>query len=280
MAAECDYEGRPAIVLCCDWRAQTGTEGGPLIGTDDAYKLRQRGAATILIAGHPTSADELLTICRPAIDEFTKAPVTRDFDLVIDKFLTSLRKAAARKKRDLADHFIEMNFGMTFDELKTRPYDDFVEIWSKVATLTLRADLIIGYVADEAIVITLDRWGQTQWHQNYAIAGEGSDVARAMLSLQPWEGYGSFDISGPFTSVPLPRCLYRLYEAKRAAHIANPSSVGEATQFEILLAGGKRHGIDSAAFERLENAFKEKHRVPDVEIDKSSLIEAQLHVLR
>lgn len=106
IAAECDYEGRPAIVLCCDWRAQTGAEGAPLIGTDDAYKLRQRGAATILIAGHPTSADELLTACRPAIDEFTKAPITRDFDLVIDKFLTSLRKSAASKKRDIAHHFI------------------------------------------------------------------------------------------------------------------------------------------------------------------------------
>jgi hypothetical protein len=30
VAAECDYEGAPCVVLCCDWRAQTGAEGSTL----------------------------------------------------------------------------------------------------------------------------------------------------------------------------------------------------------------------------------------------------------
>lgn len=106
-------------------------------------------------------------------------------------------------------------------------------------------DLIICAVVGEPIIVTLDRWGRVHWDTNYSAIGEGSDVARAMLCLQPSDGRGERGNAGQFESVPLPSCLYRVYETKEAAHIANPTSVGEATQFEILLAGGKRYSISA-----------------------------------
>ena len=281
IAADCDFEGQPAVVLCCDWRAQTGSVNSALIGADDVYKIRQRGAATVLLAGNPTSADELLTGCKGAIEEFTRKGTGVDSDLAMNEFLEGLRKAAALKKIELIRHLVPMRMGMTFDDFKELPPNDHIEVWGEIRDLTLGADLIIGCVMDEPIVVTLDRWGHAAWHANYAAIGEGSDVARAMLCLQPWEGHGSYDLMGPLTSVSLPHCLYRVYEAKRAAHIAHPSSVGEATQFEILLSQSRRHGISTRGLELLENVFLKKHgRVPEVEMDKTVLTEAQLFPLR
>jgi hypothetical protein len=278
IAADCDFEGAPAIVLCCDWRAQTGAEGGVLIGTDDVYKIRQRGPATILIAGHPTQGDELVNACKQAIDDFSRAPIDLDHDLATNRFFEALRSSAEKRKSEIIDHHVAMRLGRSYAELLKLPTDNFIELWSEINGLNLGADLIIGIVTNEPTIITLDRWGSVQWHTNYAAIGEGADVARAMLCLQTWQGDQSG--KGPLTSVPLPRCLYRVYEAKKASHIANPSSVGEATQFEVLLAQGKRNGINIKGLKVLDGLFNRKHRVPRVSLDKDILVEPNLAPLK
>lgn len=109
--------------------AQTGGDVGVRIGTDDAYKMRQRGAATSLIAGDPTRAEELVTACRAASDEFTKAPFDiSNHDLVINRFFVALRAAPGRRKSEIIEHHVLMATGLAYSEFLKLPSENYPEV--------------------------------------------------------------------------------------------------------------------------------------------------------
>lgn len=266
ISAECVHEYEPAAVLCFDWRAQTGDPTtGMLVGTDDAYKLREVGSASVLLAGGRTMADELLMSCREAITDVIESaggsPAPED-DLLVNQLLQKLRGAAAARKHAIISHYVEMSTGMQHAELIKHPQEHYRDVWMEINNLNLGADILITSVgtATQPIIIRLDRWGETHWEYNYSAIGEGSRIARAMLCLQPWDGLGWPNGENP-TLPSLLQCLYRVYEAKRAAHIAHPSSVGEATGFQVLI-GDEKFSLDPMFQERLDEVFNIKHRVP------------------
>ncbi len=266
ISAECVYDDQPAAVLCFDWRAQTGdVSSGLVIGTEAASKLREVGSASVLLAGHRTMADELVMSCRGAIQELMESaggsPAPTD-DLLVNELLQKLRDAAAIRKRQIIRHHVEMTTGLQYEDLKKAPQDNFREVWAEIRELNLGADLLITSVGAslEPIIIRLDRWGNTHWENQYSAIGEGAQIALAMLCLQPWDGLGH--PNGDGAGLPsLQQCLYRTYEAKRAAHIAHPSSVGQATGFQVLTRNEK-YSITPQCYEMLEQTFNIKHRVP------------------
>lgn len=271
IAAECEWEAKPAIAMVCDWRAQTGDISQPhgLIGSEDVYKLREFGPVTVMLAGNHSLANELYLACRPVIREFIDiAPKDpNSFDLVINSLQHKLRVVAAEKKIERVQTFVPMRAGMPFDDFKKLSTSEHADVWNDIRNLNLGADLLIVYVApppvNERIVVRLDRWGNVHWETNYGTIGDGSEVARAFLCLQEWEQ------SGPQTetthhnveSVPLKECLYRIFEAKQAAHFANPSSVGESSTFQVITAS-ERISISGAFHRAMEAAFNKKHQVP------------------
>jgi len=268
IAAECTH-GDPAIVLCCDWRAQTGSEGSLLIGTEDVYKIREFGEdMAVMIAGNPSDAHELLTACKGAIQRFGEVEIKpEDVDIAVAAFQSELRTAAAKRKEEIINTFLLNSIGMTRNEfIKTRD-SDFTDVhrdlWAQVRQLNLGADLLIcGFCADTSVIIRLDRFGRTPWETNYATTGEGSDAARIMLSLQPWDWIGSTYRIGPFYPVKLSDCIFRVYEAKTVAHRVHPSSVGEVSAIQVLIRGRGRHGVDHAFFNAMVDQFHSKHSVP------------------
>jgi hypothetical protein len=150
IAAECDYEGTPAIVLCCDWRAQTTeSASGFEVGRDDALKLREIGPWSILVSGNPNDAKDLIAKCKKPIKDFSEKEINPDdSDIAISELQTQLRFAAQSRKQEIVHHYVAMSFGKSYDDfLKiTRPENvtDFHnDIWSGIRRLHLGTDLLI-----------------------------------------------------------------------------------------------------------------------------------------
>ena len=272
IAAECfaPKVDEPAIVMCADWRAQTGTESGALIGTDDAYKIKKvADQMYALIAGDPSAAGELITDCKQAVRNFTAASEHAnedDTDLIISKFQTELRQAATKRKQEIIRTFVTNRYGMTFEQLYHTPkheYTDFHEnLWLEIRQLTLGADVVFcGFCDETPAIIRLDRFGNAPWVSNYCTVGTGAEVARALLCLQPW----AREKTGPVNPVGLAQCLYRVFEAKQAAHIADPQSVGEDTALQILIARAGAFGVTKEFFDQLRDLFDKKNSVPSIE---------------
>lgn len=270
IAAECNYKGTPAIVLCSDWRAQT-TESvsGFEVGRDDARKLREISSWSILISGNPDDAKDLIAIRKKPIKEFSEKEVDPDnSDVAISEFQTQLRLAAESRKREIVHHYVAMSYGKDYDEFlkATRPenvIDFHHDIWSGIGRLHLGTDLLIcGFCVDTPVIINLDALGHAAWLDNYGVVGDGWQHARTMLCLQPWNSFGTQDALGPLHPVPLEHCIYRVFEAKEAAHIANPQKVGEAIMIQVLIKGEGRFGVHWEFLESIQELFREKHQVP------------------
>lgn len=276
IAGECEHAGKPAIVLCCDWRAQRGTEFKELVGSDDVNKIREIAESTsALLAGSETEADRLLTACDPAILKFCATPVNLDSDIVITDLLRGLEKAAEDRKAEIIKHHVRMAQGIEYDELRKTPKDCLSdlddEILHSIRGLTLGADVIIATFSDEAMIIRLDRYGKAHWETNYSVIGEGSDIALAFLCQQPWDFGGSSDppTVGWVKALSLMQCLYRVYEAKKAAE--KNRSVGESTAFSVLIKDVGRFEISDECRDILYDRFEKKTRVPTIEFEPSYL---------
>jgi hypothetical protein len=266
IAAECVYEEEPAIAMCCDWRAQTGdiAQPGELIGAEDVYKMAPVGKATAMLAGVHPKAVELVMACKRAIQKFTSYRGERvDFDLAIDDFMKELRGCAGGKKAEIVRHFVKMSTGMDYEEFRKLPNDNYLDDWNSLRRLTLDADILIAHVGHDPVIIRLDRWGRTHFENNYGAIGNGSDIARAFLCLQLWDAAEHRGmLAHAMRRVPLRECLYRIYEAKQAAHVANPSSIGACTAFQVLTRNG-RHSVAPMFAHMLDVIFNNKHKVPN-----------------
>jgi hypothetical protein len=268
IAAECEYEGKPAVALLADWRAQTGNLNNPelMTGSDDRYKLRELRKATVMLAGSHSKATELVALCKQAIRDFSESAIDHmDVDVAVTEFMGKLRQLAAKRKMDLVKTFVENSTGVPHAEFVRIPTDQHPEIWREIRHLNLEADILIACVVHEPIIVRLDRFGYAHWEHDYGTIGNGSEIARAMLCLQSWEpARHHLGIAHFRAQVPLEECLYRISEAHHAAHKANPSSVGSLSTTQVLTE--KYRSSPTQDFTRcLDAAFRNKHRVPQIE---------------
>ncbi len=266
IAAETIFQGEPIIAMCSDRRRQTGLphDSSSLIGSDDSYKLLDWFGVTAMLSGVPTMARELAAMCRkPAQSFWGKSNDASNFDLAVNELLEQLRSVSRLRKRQILTHFVEMKLGVTLEEFHKLPQENYLDMWSEIRGLTLGSDILLCTVACEPTIVRLDRGGNVHWESNYSAIGDGAEVARALLCLQPWYGGQTHGHRGTYvkTQVPLAECLYRLYEAKRAAHLANPSSISSVTSFEILTRDS-RSAITPEFNNLISTVFEQKHRVP------------------
>jgi len=268
IAAECWLKDTPCVAMCCDTRAERGGTFQELVGSEDVWKMRSIGPVTALLSGSETAADELLTLCEKPIRSFSVTPPTDESDIAITTFLADLRNAAADRKRSLIEHHLRMNFGLTFTEFLEKHRNQLAEfqgrdIWTQVNNIDLDADVLIcGFSGDEATIVRLDRYGKTHWETNYSVIGAGADIALAFLCQRDWIGQTKDEPQ-------LMECLYRIYEAKRAAQ-AN-RHVGVSTAFEILFPGGIRKDITRAKFEIFRTLYDSRLELPKFEFSEDML---------
>jgi hypothetical protein len=278
IAAECEHDGVAAIVLCCDWRGQRGSEYQELVGSDDVEKIRDIPGvqAQALLAGSETDADRLLTCCESAIRKFCATPVNSDSDIVITTLLREIEQAAEIRKAQIIEHHVRMSSGIDYLVFRNTPKDRMTsydeEVYRGIQSLTLGADIIIATFSDEPVILRLDRYGVVHWQTNYAVIGASSDIAYALLCQQPWDLGGSsdppnFGISKPMT---LMQCLYRVYEAKKAAE--SNRTVGGSTAIVVMLQGKGEFEISEQCRDKLKEVFERKNRrVPQIDFDPTFL---------
>jgi 20S proteasome alpha/beta subunit len=194
---------------------------------------------------------------------------------VIDKLLRGLEEAAAKRKAEMIGHYVKMTLGIDHPSLRQIPKDRLTdldeEVYHAIRGMTLGADVIIGTFSDESVIIRLDRYGKSHWETNYSVIGEGADIALAFLCQQPWDFGGSSDppCVGWVNPLTLMQCLYRVYEAKKAAE--KNRSVGESTAFSVLIKDTGRFDISDEGRDILYDRFEKKRRVPQIEFKPSYL---------
>jgi hypothetical protein len=284
IAAECYLGDTQCIAMCCDSRAERGGVFQELVGSEDVDKLREIGPVTAMLSGGETHADELLTLCEDAIRNFAVSVPVGDSDLAITKFMFDLRTAAAKRKRTLVEHHLEMTIAMPYEDFVKRHKSEFSDpysrdIWNQIQHIDLGADLILcGFSDDESVIIRLDRYGITHWETNYSVVGVGDDIAYAFLCQRQWHKESEYDDEDESTEdeifhtpLQLPDALYRIVEAKWAAE--KNRHVGDATTFEILMPDGRRFGIARKCFMAYKEAFKARMIVKPFLFTENYLIE-------
>jgi hypothetical protein len=253
IAAECRHLENLTVVHCCDSRQEKGGLFEELIGSDDAVKVRPVGTSRnfqALIAGIPTKAADIITDCRKTVEEYDASPAGEDADLEISRFLESLRNAAARRKRLIINHYLEMGIGLSFQQFldagreKFTP-DHYNSLWSEIRNLDLGADVIFsGFHGDDAVVVRLDRGGHVHWEGNYSVIGVGGDIALVFLGQRDYDAF----------AINLMECLFRVVEAKKAAE--RNRHVGKETLILIAIQGKGRFKLTNAGWDALETSVK------------------------
>jgi hypothetical protein len=270
MAAECEYRDRSAILFCADWRAQTGDINSPeiMIGADDVPKMRTFLGANVMLAGNQARAIEMATACKPSIRAFVDSHFDPlDTDIAVNDFMKAIRKAMADLKQEIIHTFVLRSAGIEYSDFIKLSTDETSNIWHSIRQLTLGADLLIGIVKAEPVIIRVDKWGDAHWENNYGVIGSGAEVARALLCLQPWSASANHrEVQPERRRVPLEECLFRLQEAHFVAHKANPSSVGEIISLQVLTAN-HRASIRAEILKSVMRFCRDKHKV--MPIDRS-----------
>jgi hypothetical protein len=154
-----------------------------------------------------------------------------------------------------------MNLAMKYEEFidkhRNKLHESYSrEIWNQVINIDLDTAIIFcGFSGYEQVVVRLDRFGKTHWESNYSVIGIGMDIALAFLCQRDWH-----DEEGK--PLQLMDCLYRLFEAKRAAE--KNRHVGEATAFQVLFPSGERFDISDVCFELFKKQYDERLILPRV----------------
>jgi hypothetical protein len=241
IAAACEHEGKPAVVLCSDWHGETEVAGAE---TTDKFRWVKDGWPS-LIAGNVSKADELVESYERHLE---KKNLTRLN--VIQELKTPLHQ----RKAELADEYVQRLLGISYREFLQNgkdqlPSEFFQQTLSAITGLGLECELIIaGCVQDDdddplTEIFRTDAWGNISREQNFSAIGSGAHVASAALFQREHD-----------SSVKLMNALYNVFEAKRLGEIS--PGVGLSTTIDVLLSDGTVRAISDECFDALDKLFR------------------------
>jgi hypothetical protein len=256
IAAICTHEKKPAIVLCSDWRSETGDVADGDVQDKLGWVVPKRIAA--LKAGIIADADRLHGVVKAV---FEQEP-------------TPLSSNTVRPKLDLAmqayrwliiDHHLQARLGINYagliSGLKTSsepeattvflPDDFILEKLHEIESVPIpNCQLILaGFVEDAPIIAVMnepaDSWSavRTRFDSNFAAIGSGAPAA--LISLYRREH------TAP--DVNLMRACYNVYEAKLVGEVS--PGVGDATSITVLLSNGECWDLTDAGHEYLGGRY-------------------------
>jgi 20S proteasome alpha/beta subunit len=182
IAASClDHKGRERVVIGTDWMASGEISAGADI-QDKLYWVNDDIA--VLVSGLVTRAVELRDAYRAELDSM-KARKERLTYRNIRRFI----KAGPRLlKRDIADEVVTFARGLSYGEFRKAVKEG--EITQTVALGVFRAveqkDLeceviVVAFVDKTPYIFQVERSGHVEERDNFALIGDGTYVAEAML---------------------------------------------------------------------------------------------------
>lgn len=255
IAATCVHENEPAIVLCSDWRA----ESGDLAGGDVEDKLSWivPGEWAALKAGVISDADRLAVVYRTTFhnlkEKITPETVLPTFTGAFQHYRLSL----------ITDYLIAtsgIDYMTLLKGVRTSESDPFVEFPESYIEKKLNdieavpfpnCQLIVaGFVGTMPFLCVLNEsssdnlsWSRTRLETNFAAIGSGA--SSALTSLYRREHTGA--------SVGLMKALYHVYEAKLLGEIS--PGVGVSTSIIVLFPNRRCWVLTGPGHEYMEKRF-------------------------
>lgn len=222
IAAVCEniVAGDAKIVLCTDGRG-SGPLGNKEFTMKDRY-LNHRWR--YLTAGGDNDLNALEVILKARFANCGPQDETTIQDL--------LRAALQDLKLARCNEFTQGRYGLSYaaflrDGKTILPEDQFRSDIFTVANMTLNVDCLVAGFLDDGfpMLLQLDGKGGVNIKEDFAVAGEGAYLAESGLTHRQH-----------IDTIPLPRTLYCVYEAKRYAE--RISSVNDVTHMSVLSMGG------------------------------------------
>jgi hypothetical protein len=204
IAAACRDNGKDRIVIGTDWRIESEISAGADI-QDKLYWINDD--IPILVSGNVTRSIELRDAYRTIRSGMRAQNPPEELD---HKNIRRFIKAGARLfKRELTDEVATFALGLSYKEMreaiarKEIPPAVSIPVYRKIEQVDFECDVIvIPFVDDEWWMFQVERTGNFQECDSFAVVGEGAYVAQANLFLR---GHDDDD--------SLEKTLYHVYEA-------------------------------------------------------------------
>lgn len=244
IAAACeDEKGRDRIVIGTDWMATGEIAAGADI-QDKLYWVNDDIA--VLVSGLVTRAVELRDAYRSELESMRAKKKKLNYRN-IRRFI----KAGPRLlKRDIAEEVVTFATGLSYAEFRKAIKTG--ELTRDVANGVFRAieakDLeceviIVAFVDKFPYIFVVERSGHVEERDNFALIGEGTYVAEAMLYFRKHESSDSLAVA-----------LYNVWEALYMA-ARRVGTVSKTHSIDILVPPGER-GTHSTVYTLTNTGFK------------------------
>jgi 20S proteasome alpha/beta subunit len=252
IAAACeDHKGRDRVVIGTDWMGTGEIAAGADI-QDKLYWVNDDIA--VLVSGTVTRAVELRDSYRLEL-----AKMKDKSEKLSYRNIRRFMKAGPKSlKKDIADEVVTFATGLDYEEFRKAVKDG--QIPTTVATGVFRAieakDLeceviVVAFVDKDPYIFQVERSGHVEERDNFALIGEGTYVAEAMLYFRKHQ-----------SSDPVAIAVYHVWEALFMAS-KRVGTVSKTHSIDILVPPGERsthvsvYDLTNAGFKFMKRQFDE-----------------------
>lgn len=246
IAAICMHEGSPAIILCSDWRAESGDVAGGDVEDKLAWIVPKSWVA--LKAGVVADADRMLAAYHYS---FTHHPISQLG--LVPAFIAAFQQYRLTLINDyliatLGIQYTDLLGGVKTNQDPASPLTQLPESYIEKKLVDVEnvpfpsCHLIIaGYAANSIPVLCVvndwtdpkQSWAGNRFESNFCAIGSGAAAALTVL-------YRREHIA---PEVHLMQGIYNVFEAKLAGEVS--PGVGDATSITILFPDGKCWDLSS-----------------------------------
>ncbi len=244
IAAACqDQKGRDRVVIGTDWMVSGEIAAGADI-QDKLYWVNDDIA--VLVSGVVTRAVELRDAYRDELD----AMKSRNEKLTHRNIRRFIKAGPRLMKKDMAEEVVTFSTGMSYVEFRKAIQSS--QMTRETANGVFRAieqkDLdceviVVAFVEKEPYIFQVEQSGHVDERDNFALVGEGTYVAEAMLYFRKHESTDNAAVA-----------IYHVWEA---LHIASKrvGAVSKTHSINILIPPSER-GTHVAVYELTDAGFK------------------------
>lgn len=246
IAAMCEHNGEPRIVLCSDWKGEEGFGGSE---TTDKWRSLPKGWEA-LIAGDLSRAEELIARYESHLKLMPDMP---NDNTLYDE----MKKPAHTQKAALIDDYVRQLLGISYVDFlssTTLPHEFVAKQLDEVARIRLGAQVILAGFCQFVPTMDINSYlfvvGEEHTEStdvvriadNFAAIGSGAYVAIPVMHQHEHE-----------SDKPLMETIYTIFEAKRLSEIV--PGVGQATSLEIMEPSGKVKVLSDAGYKQCMTLF-------------------------
>jgi ATP-dependent protease HslVU (ClpYQ) peptidase subunit len=250
IAAVCQHNNKPRIVLCTDWRGETYLGASE---TSDKRRLLPNGWVALL-AGDLNRAEELVALYESHL-------ATKDSFADDNELFSFMKRPTETYKESLADSYIRQSLGISYREFLDRADKLPAEIVSaklnEIDRIKLNAALILcGFIrtssegsANPYLFVVEDEDNHSnvvRVEDNFAAIGSGAYVAIPSLHQREHDSEKS-----------LMETLYAVFEAKELSRVV--PGIGAATSIDVMDADAAKPmlwSITEAGYEHCSALFR------------------------